>query len=132
MTSGCAQLHHVQLSDINNHPGYLKTSIDIKVSETGVNLGEAKDVAKIFANKKGQKQLDEVNNIIGMFQMGPRTGELVYNPTYARNLAEAIHAQCPHGQLTELMSVRESRKYPVISGEIVKITGYCLTPSGGK
>ena len=38
-----------------------------------------------------------------------------------------LKAECPSGKLTGLMSVRESRKYPVISGEIVKVTGYCVT-----
>jgi hypothetical protein len=69
--------------------------------------------------------------LIGLFQMGPQTGNPVYSKDYARNLMQLIYEKCPSGKVTGLTSVRESRKYPVISGEIVKVTGFCLIRKGG-
>ncbi len=127
----CAQLHHVQIGEIVSHPDYVQKPFDIKISETGINIGEAKDISKIFMNKDQQKDADKVAGIIGLFQMGPRTGNPVYVKDYAKNLLQVLYEKCPSGKITGLMSVRETRKYPVVSGEIVKVTGYCLLRKGG-
>ena len=60
-----------------------------------------------------------------MFQMGPRTGNPVYNATYARDLHQQLRRTCPRGHITGITAVREARKYPVISGEIVRIVATC-------
>lgn len=127
----CAQLHHVQLGEIVDHPNYVAKPFDIKVSETGINIQEAKNISKVFMQKAGQRDAaDKIAGVIGLFQMGPRTGNPVYVKDYAQNVGQLIYEKCPSGKVTGLMSIRESRKYPVVSGEIVKITGYCLMRKG--
>ena len=97
------------------------------MSETGIDLGEATKIGQsLTRNKKAGEQMQAVNDIISLFQMGPRTGNLVYNDSYAEGLLLRLYETCPSGKITGLSSIRESRKYPVISGEIVKITGYCV------
>ncbi len=127
----CAQLHHVQIGEVVSHPDYVQKPFDIKISETGVNIDEAKNISKVFMNKDQQKDAENVAGIFGLFQMGPRTGNPVYVKDYAKNLIQVLYEKCPSGKITGLMSVRESRKYPVVSGEIVKVTGYCLLRKGG-
>lgn len=126
----CAQLHHVQIGEIVSHPEYVQKPFDIKISESGINLGEAAEVSKIFLNKERHKDADDVAAIIGLFQMGPSTGNPVYVKDYAKNLIQLLYEKCPSGKITGLMSIRESRKYPVVSGEIVRVTGYCLIKKG--
>ncbi len=128
----CAQLHHVQLGEIQSHPNYVMKPFDIKISETGINLQEAADIAKVFTNSEStRQQADDIAGLIGLFQMGPVTGNPVYVKDYAKNLLQVIYDKCPSGRVTGLSSIRETRKYPVVSGEIVKVTGYCLMPKGG-
>jgi hypothetical protein len=122
--SSCAVLHHVQLGDVDASSG--KTSkIDIKLSETGVNLQEAGEILRRLGNAKFRKQTDDATAIVGLFQMGPRTGNLVYTSDYARPIADLIYAKCPSGKISNLALIRETRKYPVVSGEIIKINGDC-------
>ncbi|MBP6217141.1 MAG: hypothetical protein KA436_00985 [Oligoflexales bacterium] len=124
--TSCAQLHHVQLGDIHHRNG-AGTPFSIKVSETGIDLREGAQVAKAFMKSQQLKDsVDSLQNILEMFQMGPRTGNPVFSPLYADSLLEMLKAECPSGKITALSAIRESRKYPVISGEIVKINGECL------
>jgi hypothetical protein len=125
INNACAVLHHVQIGDIDNRNGEKLRSFEIMVSETGINLDEAAGAAKVFSNSKVDREIDKIRDIIGMFQMGPRTGNPVYNDRYAYGLIDEIRGRCPNGKITGLMSIREMRQYPVISGEIVKIKGYC-------
>ena len=126
----CAQLHHVQIGELVSHPDFIQKPFDIKLSETGINIQEAANVSKVFMDKNRQKEAENIASIIGLFQMGPRTGNPVYVRDYAKNLIQLIYEKCPSGKVTGLMSIRESRKYPVVSGEIVKVTGYCLIRKG--
>ncbi len=126
--SSCAVLHHVQVGEVDNRQAYTYTHFDVKVSETGIDIDQAKGIAKTLMNDRGKEQADRAIGIIKLFQMGPRTGTPVFVPDYAKDLEKVIRSRCPNGFITGLMSVRESRKYPVISGEIVKVTGYCATP----
>jgi hypothetical protein len=129
--SGCAIVHHVAIGDIEDHPAYVKKPFDIKVSETGINLQEAAKTARLFMRKNQGKEAENIAAIIGLFQMGPHTGNGVYVKDYAKNLVEVIYEKCPSGRVTGLVSIRETRKYPIVSGEIVKVTGYCLIPKEG-
>lgn len=128
---GCAQLHHVQVGDIDNSPGYTRKPIDIKMSETGINIQEVGQAARLLLDKRGGKEVGQAAAIVGLFQMGPHTGNAVYTQDYAKGLVEAIYKECPSGRVTGLTSIRETRKYPIVSGEIVKITGTCLMPKKG-
>ncbi|MGZ3744912.1 MAG: hypothetical protein ACXWRE_09715 [Pseudobdellovibrionaceae bacterium] len=130
--SGCAVLHHVQLSDIDNRSSkFAMVPIEVKVSEMGVDLGDAKSIAQAtLANQRDRQSAGDIASIIQSFQMGPHTGAPVYSDKYAEKLIYQLHTQCPSGKITGVQSVRESREYPVIKGEIVKITGYCLREKG--
>ena len=80
-----------------------------------------------IAEALGSDSGKEVGDLLGMFQMGPRTGNPVYNERYAEDLLFLIKQKCPNGRVSGLTMTREqSERYPVISGEIVKVTGHCL------
>lgn len=126
-TTGCAFLHKVQISEIDNRQGYSLVPFEIKVSETGIDLKEVTAIQRtLFKDSRAGKDIGNLAAVISLFQLGPRTGNAVYVENYAVDLVSALHAQCPNGAVTGLTSIRESRKYPVVSGEIVKVTGYCL------
>ena len=116
--------HHVQVGDIERQKDQTLTPFDIKLSETGVNLKEAGKLISAVGNDGGQAK--KIANIISMFQMGPRTGNHVFNDKYADVFPELILTKCPSGKVTGLMMIRETNKYPVVSGEIVRVTGYCI------
>lgn len=122
--SGCAVLHHVQVGQIDNRQPETLVPFVILMSETGVSTEELGKIAKA-TNSYGGDNLKAVTDIVAMFQVGPRTGNPIYNPAYAEKLIYEIYQKCPSGRVTNLMSVREMKKYPVISGEIVKVTGDC-------
>lgn len=126
----CAQLHHVQIGDISSYPQFVSKPFDIKISEVGINLDDATAISKTFLSKDSQQQAENIRALIGLFQMGPVTGNPVYTKGYASGLIQVLYEKCPSGRITGLTSVRESRKYPVISGEIVHITGFCLLKKG--
>jgi hypothetical protein len=123
-STGCAFLHHVQVGQVDNRDDAQLAHFEIKVSETGVATEDVAAIAKATRSRAGDDAAG-IAAIISLFQMGPRTGNPVYNEHYAEQVLSKIHEACPSGQVTGLMSVREMRKYPVISGEIVKISGYC-------
>jgi hypothetical protein len=127
LNSGCAALHHIQLSDINNRGEFTLVPFEVKVSETGVDIGSIKDIARSNGGR-GNQQAGNVAEAIEYFQMGPRTGAPVFTDKYAEKIIFQIHQECPTGKVTGLNSIRETRVYPVISGEIIKITGFCLRP----
>lgn len=122
--SGCTVLHHVQVGQIDNRQPETLVPFTILMSETGVSTEEIGKIAKA-TNSYGGDNASAVADIVGMFQVGPRTGNPIYNPKYAEKLIYEIYQKCPSGRVTSLMSIREMKKYPVISGEIVKVTGYC-------
>lgn len=97
---------------------------EIKMSEMGVSAEEIGALAKA-TNSRGGDNVAGAAAILSLFQTGPRTGNPVYDERYAEKLVYEIHQKCPSGRVSGLMSIREFRKYPVISGEIVKVTGYC-------
>jgi len=122
VVQGCTYLHHIQIGDIDNRPGYKLKPFDIKFSETGVSL----DDIKAIAGALGAKDAAQGAEWMKYFQFGPKTGNPVYVENYAEDVIRRLHKQCKSGRITGLRSLRESRKYPVISGEIIKVTGYCM------
>ena len=123
--NGCAFLHQFQMSSIDSEAVMTGKKFEIIVSETGVNLQEAADTAKLFTqSQQTRKEMQQINDIISMFQMGPRTGNMVFNEKYADSIMRAIQLECPSRKISGLTSIRETAKYPVVSGEIVRITGY--------
>ncbi len=127
LLSGCSILHKTQLSEIDSKAVTHGQRFEILLSETGVNLKEAAQIAKAFTNsKETSSQIKEVEQFISYFQMGPRTGNMVFNDRYADAVPKILLTKCPSGHISSLMSIRETAKYPVVSGEIIKLIGYCL------
>ncbi|MCK6597386.1 MAG: hypothetical protein L6Q37_03410 [Bdellovibrionaceae bacterium] len=124
--SSCAYLHHVQVGEIDSTGDNDLIPFEIKVSEFGIDLNDAKSTSKILMNSKNSKQADEILTMLQYFQMGPKTGAPVFSVAYVNHLENKIRENCPSGRVTGIMSIREARQYPVIKGEIVKIKGYCL------
>lgn len=124
LLSSCAIKHHVQVGDIERVPGKKLTPFKVLISEQGVDIESAGKILSTVTNDSGRAK--ELADIIGMFQMGPRTGNTVFNEKYADVIPTLILEKCPTGKVTGLLMVRESNKYPVVSGEIVKVTGYCV------
>lgn len=122
--TGCAILHHVQVGNIDNLDSKARVPFEILMSEVGVSTEEIGKMARA-TNSRGGDNVADAAAIISLFQIGPRTGNPVYNAKYAEKLIYEIYQRCPSGNVTGLMSIREMRKYPAISGEIVKVTGYC-------
>lgn len=125
----CAYLHHTQIGDVVSSPGFVQVPFEILISETGFNLQEAGQIGRaVITDRKAGENIQGVTAIIGLFQMGPRTGAPVYSgDTYGDKVYAALYEKCPSGQITGLQSIRESNKYPVVSGEIVKVRGFCLS-----
>ena len=123
---GCAVLHHAQVGDIYNRIQARKP-LEIKVSETGVNIKEAAHLAGKLGGSKLNRDAQGIASLLAYFQMEPRTGNPVYVSNYARKIVDQLWDQCPSGKITGLQSIREMRSYPVISGEIVKLKAECLS-----
>lgn len=126
LLQSCAIIHHVQIGEIRHKKNHVKMPFELKVSETGFDVKEAGDLAQSLSGSSEDTTAKKIADAIGMFQMGPRTGKPIYNDKYADNLAKAIYQKCPSGDITGLTMIREMASYPVVSGEIIKIKGYCL------
>ena len=124
--ASCARLHHVQFGDMDFSEGKFRP-FEIMLSETGVSVRDIAAIAKIPVrrNKRASRAAEIIHFVILLTQTGPKTGNLVFSDKYADIIAEEILRKCPSGDITGLVAIRESRRYPVISGEIVKIKGYC-------
>ena len=123
---GCAIMHHTQIGEVDSRIVLEGRRFEIKVSEIGFNVKEAGNVAKAMTRHKGtQKHIGQVQAIIQLFQMGPKTGNPVFSDEYSDRVFSLIRKECPKGRVSGLTSIRETAKYPVISGEIVKVVGFC-------
>ena len=123
--TACASLHNYQIDDIDSSQGAL-TPFQLQVDETGINVHEAISVGKAVVDEESAKRLNTVDGVISLFQVGPSTGNSTLNDHWADGVLEAVRARCPSGKVTGLTTVRETNKYPVVSGEIVTVKGYCV------
>jgi hypothetical protein len=119
---GCATLHQAQLDEIDASRGRLEP-FELHVSEVGVNVKEAGELASAATRSRGPSQLA---NVVALFQTGPKTGNVVFDDDFADVIAAKILERCPSGRVTGLMSLRESTKYYAVSGEYVTVRGYCV------
>ena len=130
LNSGCAVLYKVQLSDQEYTPK--GKPVSVKVSETTVDFGEAARVAGKLGAAAGSRGLQSIGNAAEnyetFFQFGPRTGTPVFNEFYARTVPERLAAECKGGYLTNVTSIRESREYSFIKGQIVRVDATCVQP----
>lgn len=122
---GCAYMHHYQLNDIDSSRGTLRP-ISVQVNDIGFNLNEATALLKSMETKAQRQRTDRANDIISMFQYGPSTGDLTFNDTWGDRVSDELRARCPTGQITGIMTMREHMDYPVLSGEIITVKGYCV------
>ena len=116
------------MGDVSTSTKFVSVPFEILVSETGFNIQEAGQIGKaVIQDRQAGENIAGVAAIISLFQMGPSTGNPVWSgDTYADRIFYAVYKECPSGQVTALQSTRETSKYPVVSGEIVKIRGICL------
>lgn len=130
INSGCAVLYRVQLSDVES--GGRGRPVSVKVSENTVDFGEVSRLAKGLGKSAGSRGLQSIgkgaDTYEQLFQFGPRTGAPVFNEFYAREVPERLAAECKNGYLTNITSIRESREYPVIKGQIVRVDATCVQP----
>jgi hypothetical protein len=125
VTTGCASLHHYEVGEIDSTEGRL-TPFELQVDETGVDVHQAISIAESVSTERSKKRLDKLDSAIALFQVGPSTGNPTFNETWADGLVPALRERCPSGRITGVSTVRETTSYPVVSGEIVTIKGYCI------
>ena len=99
----------------------------VQVDETGFNTREAFSLAKeLSPSSKQREHMSDMEALIALFQVGPKTGDTTFSDDWADGLLGQVMARCPSGRMTGLSVVRESMDYPVVSGEIVTLRGYCI------
>lgn len=126
LSSGCAIMHHTQVSEVDSKIVLSGKRFEILVSEVGVNFKEIGNLAQsLTRHKKTGSDIKNVQEAISLFQMGPRTGNPVFTDLYADKIFRLLKQKCSSGKISGLTSIRETAKYPLVSGEIVKIIGYC-------
>jgi len=124
--SGCARLDHIQISDIDQSQGSLK-AISVKISNTGFNAAETVAIAGALAQSDSTKEsLGDLATLLALVNMGPTTGNPVYNDHYAENILMQLHQQCASGKITAIRNVREGLSYGPVSGEVVRIDADCI------
>lgn len=125
LMTGCAVLHSVQLGEIDSNVVLEGRRFEIKVNERGFDVEGMLAVAEAIATQPKDSESSVLADIYALSNMGPRTGLPIYNDEYSDGIIDRLRNECPSGQISGLMSIRESAEYAVISGEIVKIVGYC-------
>ncbi len=127
--SGCAFMHHTQIGEIDSSIVLRGQRFEVLVNETGFSTQELAStgaaIARASGNSQSANEIQGVGEIIALFQMGPKTGKPTFTDQYADNIYYAILDKCPSGRVSGITSIREMAHYPIVSGEIVKIIGYC-------
>jgi hypothetical protein len=126
LCSGCASMYNQQISDIDSTRGALRP-FEIQTNATGVNVHDGAAVARTLATDEAtRKETSFLETVIALTQFGPQTGEPTFSDDWADGMVDELLRVCPSGQVTGLSARREAMKYPVISGELVTIKGYCI------
>lgn len=126
LLGACARLDHVQIGDIDQSKGTL-SPITVKISENGVEMAVVAGIAaELASNTKSSQHLKEIRDILALMNMGPRTGNPVFDDRYAENILDALYQQCASGHITAIRNIREAISYGPVSGEIVRIDADCI------
>jgi hypothetical protein len=127
--SGCAALFKVQLADIES-PRDGK-AVNVLVSENTVDFQQVgmavRSIGQMSKSKAAQNAGSNLSDIASAFQFGPRTGVPVFNDSYANMVAGQLNELCKGGHLGNIVSTRESRNYPIISGQIIRLDATCYS-----
>ncbi|MCW8328556.1 hypothetical protein MD588_07020 [Photobacterium sp. SDRW27] len=124
--AGCSQLHHVQIGEIDQSQGSL-SPFSIQVNELGFDAAQTAGIASdVIKNESHSEDLELVSLIIAISNTGPVTGNSVYNDAYADKILDDVTRACPSKKITGLTSVREATTVGPVSGEVVRIDGYCI------
>ncbi|MCJ8318342.1 MAG: hypothetical protein MJK12_01825 [Colwellia sp.] len=126
LIGGCSQLHHIHIGDIDQSQGTL-TPFTIEVNELGFDVARTAEIgAEVAKSASTSENLELVALILAISNFGPKTGNPVYNDAYADQLIYEIGKTCASQKITGLTSVREATKVGPVSGEVVRIKGYCI------
>lgn len=123
LLNACAYIHHVQVGEVDSNIVLKGRKFEILVSESGINFREAAEIGKVLS--KDYQAIENAHLVLSLFQSGPRTGNHVFSEAYADKIFGLLKKECLSGRVSGLISIRETAKYPVVSGEIVKLIGYC-------
>lgn len=124
--TGCASAHQIQIADIDSTQGQLEP-FEVQLNATGISIKDGAEIAKaVSSNPETKRNLDTLEALIALTQMGPKSGDPTLSDDWADGAARELLARCPSGRVTGLQTRRETMDYPVISGEIVTIKGYCI------
>lgn len=125
--TSCSVIHQSEIGDQDFTIKNDAVTFEVMVNEVGFSVEEAGALADaVLRNQHDSEMVRNIKAIISLFQMGPRTGNPVFTDKYADALASKVYEECPNGTIHNLQILRETNKYPVISGEIIRVTGYCL------
>lgn len=126
LAGGCAHMHHYEVGEIDDSKGSLRP-IEVRVDETGIDAQEAAEIAKLAtSSRQARQRVGTAQTVIALAQTGYKTGGVTLNDDWADGLLAAVLKRCPSGQLTGVTVIRESADYPVVSGEIVTVKGWCI------
>ncbi|MCD8522430.1 MAG: hypothetical protein LRY66_05355 [Saccharospirillaceae bacterium] len=125
LTAGCARLDHVQIGSIDQSQGEL-VPVSVRLSETGFDATAAAEIGRIASRGRTAENFKQLRDILALINMGPRTGNPVFDDTYAQRLQEYLLVECPGGRLTGIRAIREAKSAGPVSGEIVGVDAYCI------
>ncbi|KGJ93969.1 hypothetical protein [Colwellia psychrerythraea] len=126
LIGGCSQLHHVHIGEIDQSQGTL-TPFAIQVNELGFDAAKAAEIgSEVAKSASTSEDLELVAFILAISNFGPTTGNPVYDDAYADQVLSEVIKACPSKKITGLTSVREATNVGPVSGEVVRIKGYCI------
>ncbi|MBK6686899.1 MAG: hypothetical protein IPG45_20700 [Deltaproteobacteria bacterium] len=127
--SGCAVMHRTTIGERFNDADTANTDVDVITSAIGVDtqgLSElSQDSLRSSGGSSGQQLAGIVAFVTWATSQSPRTGEPTATDDWAEANIPRLREQCVGGTLTGLQVVRESARYPYVSGEIVRVKGQC-------
>ena len=125
----CAQLHNVQITEFVNADNEGEP-FEIVVNEAGFSSDEAMGLVQESHKQanfgESSESIEAFRTILALSQFGPKTGNPVFYTDYLDEIEQKILEKCPSGRVVNLVSIRETRKSIIVSGEVVRIQGVCL------
>ena len=125
-TTSCAIMHHAQIGEIDD-TGKKGKPFVIKISETGINIDEAASIATAVS---GNEESQELADALAMFQMGPTTGNKVFNEKMKSILAifgslKAISCKSEINSIIKLLNFNQ----PIVD-HLASLVCFVCFPSG--